>query len=36
MWRWIEIDPWGHAIHCAEAVWRQKVEGGAPGRTHCP
>ena len=27
MWRWIEIDPWGHAIHCAEAVWRQKVEG---------
>jgi len=25
-WRWIEADPWGLAIHCAEGVWRAKAQ----------
>jgi hypothetical protein len=24
-WRWVETDPWGLAVHCAEVVWTAKV-----------
>lgn len=24
-WRWIEVDRWGHQLHCAEATWSQKA-----------
>lgn len=25
VWRWVETDPWGLVIRCAEAVWAVKV-----------
>ena len=23
--RWVEVDPWGHPVECAEAVWAAKA-----------
>jgi hypothetical protein len=25
VWRWVEVDPFGRRIYCAEDVWRAKV-----------
>ena len=25
MWRWTEVDPFGHTIYCAEETWRRKT-----------
>jgi len=32
--RWVEVDPWGHAVTCLEETWAQKVRQHAEIASH--